>query len=788
MQKRLFELSNKSFGQVRYGTIKWEELETPTLQEILVSINANLTLFNDRTSINEHIQSEIEKHGWIKPEKAIVAFLGDGWIAQELNHLDLVEMEAEALALISANEMFAVIVDSDLVDLLNVAHVQTSGYETKEAFSEKGEIKKVSTPLVQGVPRGQLEFSEITQKEEMKNIQAQMRSLQEQLTKSKREVQQLQHSYLDKQDQLIKEQDARMLLQMEMENMKNQVISSSPQTEEEIISEQWYESEVYQLTPEKPDEAEAFRTQERNRQMAWKLQHDLDDMKRSLEIMQDDYEEKKELVKKLSSENRTLEMRVNELETDKKTNNLSKSIDGRTYLVNTPYAGLTQQVNDESGNRAEIEQIRKSIQAMKIEARNRDLFLKSCKQQNKELTRRLEKMTMNESTQVSQAEEIKMKTLPKPKLRRSNAVKVKDITYQIPSPVGLSEFESITTDTDEDNKENVFITPKKNLSRIQRGELSRKRIMHLDFKKLGLAIWNPEECDILTHIDKCTAALEEIGADELGVTEARKCTLLVSSLPKEQRYKENFVSKTAKQDYSVFCKELARVLSAKVRNRMEEFIATQRRSGEDLLHFLHRILMLYKGSHQIEGDGWEKQSRDTPPIYSKLYSSLYPDEKVLLHQRVDSDLEQGNLTIEKLKHEIVDISKSASTKIRAEKIRPTIMNIQEEPKKDTKTVRFQNPIAKYDERPNYATKTPLRCYHCNEEGHFVARCPHKEAQRWPKYNTYRRTWERQDRKVPYYALPKKDMYNKIVPREPETEEEGRKINENGEKRSYQQNE
>ena len=107
-------------------------------------------------------------------------------------------------------------------------------------------------------------------------------------------------------------------------------------------------------------------------------------------------------------------------------------------------------------------------------------------------------------------------------------------------------------------------------------------------------------------------------------------------------------------------------MGEKVMCTMDKFLSTTREPGETLLKYFFRCIQLYKGSNNISGTDWENDSIHASALYSKIYSALYEEERREISRRLDHLLENGTLTVSRLKLEMIDISKMSNSKIEAE--------------------------------------------------------------------------------------------------------------------------
>ena len=181
-------------------------------------------------------------------------------------------------------------------------------------------------------------------------------------------------------------------------------------------------------------------------------------------------------------------------------------------------------------------------------------------------------------------------------------------------------------------------------------------------KKLNIQKFDPEQMDIISHVEKVTKILEEVNVKP----ESQKIRLLVASLPSTMDHYEKAVSSRYKTNYHRFSRELIKIMGCKVRIASHRFMECHRKRGEDILRFFFRLCELYKSSSGLMGDLWQKNPTHVSHIYSKLYEGLYEEEQLYLHRKLDKYLERGTLTVARLKKELIEINKMASNKVRGE--------------------------------------------------------------------------------------------------------------------------
>ena len=181
-------------------------------------------------------------------------------------------------------------------------------------------------------------------------------------------------------------------------------------------------------------------------------------------------------------------------------------------------------------------------------------------------------------------------------------------------------------------------------------------------KMLNIKQYNPDITDISTHVETVTRVLEQMDVRP----ESQKIRLLVASLPDSHSHFERAVSQKRRKKFRLFSQELVNIMGTKVRVASDRFMQCHRNRGEDILRFFFRLCDLYKSSKGIMGDEWQDESVHTSHVYTKLYESLYQDERFMLERKLDHQLEKGNLTIHRIKKELIEINKMAQDKIAAE--------------------------------------------------------------------------------------------------------------------------
>ena len=164
-------------------------------------------------------------------------------------------------------------------------------------------------------------------------------------------------------------------------------------------------------------------------------------------------------------------------------------------------------------------------------------------------------------------------------------------------------------------------------------------------KMLNIKQYNPDITDISTHVETVTRILKQMDVRP----ESQKIRLLVASLPDSHSHFERAVSQKKRKKFRLFSQELINIMGTKVRVASDRFMQCHRNRGEDILRFFFRLCDLYKSSKGIMGDEWQDESVHTSHVYTKLYESLYQDERFMLERKLDHQLEKGNLTIHRIK-------------------------------------------------------------------------------------------------------------------------------------------
>ena len=181
-------------------------------------------------------------------------------------------------------------------------------------------------------------------------------------------------------------------------------------------------------------------------------------------------------------------------------------------------------------------------------------------------------------------------------------------------------------------------------------------------KMLNIQKYNPEQMDIISHVEKVTKILDEADVKP----ESQKIRLLEASLPHHFDHFEKAVSSRHRQNYRRFSQELVKIMGSKVRVASCRFMECHRQRGEDILRFFFRLCDLFKSSKGLMGDQWQDDPQNSSHIYTLLYEGLYESEKSKLERKLDKYLERGTLTVTRLKKELIEINKMASDKIKGE--------------------------------------------------------------------------------------------------------------------------
>ena len=187
----------------------------------------------------------------------------------------------------------------------------------------------------------------------------------------------------------------------------------------------------------------------------------------------------------------------------------------------------------------------------------------------------------------------------------------------------------------------------------QEATTRRHRPLLLQPKHFGLQTWNPDLCDIYEHLDRVQACIPE--ARTMGATEANLIRLLKGTLPDEYQYLDQLVSKSSLSKYEDYAKEVAAALGTRQEQKMAEFFAASKRSGENVLAFFARLLALYQSSNSFEDDSWKSKHSHGTALYAKVNASLNPEARNELRRMVQPDMIQKTLSVTALKKFIINI-------------------------------------------------------------------------------------------------------------------------------------
>ena len=176
------------------------------------------------------------------------------------------------------------------------------------------------------------------------------------------------------------------------------------------------------------------------------------------------------------------------------------------------------------------------------------------------------------------------------------------------------------------------------------------------------------------------------------------------------------MSKSSLSKYEDYAKEVTAALGTRQEQKMSEFFAASRRSGESVLAFFARLLALYQSSNSFENDQWQEDNSHVTALYAKLTASLYSDTRDELRRRAEPDMLQKTLTITKLKRFIMDINSLRIDKHRFEAEKPRVTVIDSE--KPVQSNQDSNPEKKETEQ----AKVPVRCWGCGQLGHYRSQC------------------------------------------------------------------
>lgn len=256
----------------------------------------------------------------------------------------------------------------------------------------------------------------------------------------------------------------------------------------------------------------------------------------------------------------------------------------------------------------------------------------------------------------------------------------------------------------------------------------------------GLNTWNPDTTDIYVHLDKAVKAGKE--ALNVGATETSVRRMILNSLGTNCDHVENFIEDADSMSLEKFAESIGKILGKKSSVQMQSFLTAQRRSGEDLLAYYTRLHMLYRSSNKLtENKNWENDATHSMSFYSKIFDACYQAQKTELIRKTEEHLEQGNLTLPKLKGILVEVNKIDSTKRNAEEPTHEIAVLE-----DNNKYKSYNPTYKINpktasQKPWYTNKEktekegvatekrkdgknkkPIVCWYCAIPGHTKAEC------------------------------------------------------------------
>ena len=201
------------------------------------------------------------------------------------------------------------------------------------------------------------------------------------------------------------------------------------------------------------------------------------------------------------------------------------------------------------------------------------------------------------------------------------------------------------------------------VNQMERGTVQRpRRYKAWTLKTLNIQKYDPEQMDIITHVERVTRILEEVNVKP----ESQKIRLLLASLPSTMDHYEKAVPNRHRNDYTRFSRELVKIMGNKIRVASERFMQCHRQRGEDILRFFFRLCDLFKSSKGLMGDEWQDDPTHSSHIYTKLYDSLYEGEKNELEWKLDRYLERGTLTVARLMKEVIKLNKLSRNKVRGE--------------------------------------------------------------------------------------------------------------------------
>ena len=192
------------------------------------------------------------------------------------------------------------------------------------------------------------------------------------------------------------------------------------------------------------------------------------------------------------------------------------------------------------------------------------------------------------------------------------------------------------------------------------GQVLHRRVRILQPKDFGLTQWKPHETDIATHLELVADCVKE--ARLIGATEPNLIRLLMRTMPENYKFLSEFINPNMSTTYEDFAGEVARILSKRAPVQMASFLQATRKPEEHLLEYFYRIAIMYKASNGLTGNKWQSNSSHVIAILAKLLESLNNGSKVELTRRLEPHIEAGNLTIDKLKTHLVEVSKLLRTK------------------------------------------------------------------------------------------------------------------------------
>ena len=255
----------------------------------------------------------------------------------------------------------------------------------------------------------------------------------------------------------------------------------------------------------------------------------------------------------------------------------------------------------------------------------------------------------------------------------------------------------------------------------------------------GLNTWNPDTTDIYVHLDKAVKAGKE--AVNVGATETSVRRMILNSLGTNCDHVENFIEDADSMSLEKFAESIGKILGKKSSVQMQSFLTAQRRSGEDLLAYYTRLHMLYRSSNKLtENKNWENDATHSMSFYSKIFDACYQAQKAELIRKTEEHLEQGNLTLPKLKGILVEVNKIDSTKRNAEEPTHEIAVLEDNNKYNYNPTYKINPKTasqkpwytnkEKTEKEGVATekrkdgrnKKPIVCWYCAIPGHTKAEC------------------------------------------------------------------